>query len=92
MFWLVFFLLVWIALSVVARRLRLSGILSVGVLTLNRLDFFRLHRSTIGNHARIIACTRDDENPAQFANRIHAAIVPLSTLSGQLVRVVLPSS
>ncbi|MBL9146178.1 MAG: hypothetical protein JNM99_21030 [Verrucomicrobiaceae bacterium] len=30
MFWLVFFLLVWIALSVVARRLRLSWILSVG--------------------------------------------------------------
>lgn len=62
------------------------------VLTLNRLDFFRLHRSTGGQHAGIIACTRDDENPAAFASRIHTAIAGVSSLTGQLVRVVRPSA
>jgi hypothetical protein len=62
------------------------------VLTLNRLDFFRLHRSTSGRHAGIIACTRDDANPAAFALRIDAAISTLDSLAGQLVRVVRPSS
>lgn len=62
------------------------------VLTLNRLDFFRLHRSTGGNHAGIIACTRDDENPHAFANRIHTAISVPPTLSGRLIRVVRTSS
>ena len=62
------------------------------VLTLNRLDFFRLHGSTGGQHAGIIACTRDDENPAAFAMRIHLAITSLASLTGQLVRVVRPSS
>ena len=62
------------------------------VLTLNRLDFFRLHRSTSGQHAGIIACTRDDENPAAFARRIHAAIAVSTFLAGQLIRVVRLSS
>lgn len=61
------------------------------VLTLNRLDFFLLHRSTNGQHAGIIACTRDDENPAAFARRIHAAIEAAGPLIGQLIRVVRPS-
>lgn len=61
------------------------------VLTLNRLDFFRLHRSTQGNHAGIIACTRDDAAPAEFARRIHAAIDAAGNLSGQLIRIVRPS-
>ncbi len=62
------------------------------VLTLNRLDFFRLHRSTSGQHAGIIACTRDDENPGAFALRIHSAITGMTSFAGQLVRVVRPSS
>ncbi len=62
------------------------------VLTLNRIDFFRLHRSPIGQHAGIIACTRDDENPCAFAHRIHAAISLSTSLSGQLIRMVRPSS
>ena len=62
------------------------------VLTLNRLDFFRLHRSTHGGHSGIIACTRDDENPAAFARRIHAAITATASLTGQLIRVVRPSA
>lgn len=58
------------------------------VLTLNRLDFFRLHRSTGAQHAGIIACTRDEENPAAFALRIHSAVMGMTSLAGQLVRVV----
>lgn len=62
------------------------------VLTLNRLDFFRLHRSTSGSHAGIIACTQDDADAAAFAARIHSAISDLPTLEGRLIRVVKPSS
>ncbi len=61
------------------------------VLTLNRLDFFRLHRSTQGCHGGIIACTRDDASPAALARRIHAAIDAAGSLPGQLIRVVRPS-
>ncbi len=62
------------------------------VLTLNRLDFFRLHRDTGGRHAGIIACTRDDADPKGFAGRIDAAIRSVDSLQGQLLRVVRPSS
>lgn len=62
------------------------------VLTLNRLDFFRLHRSTNGSHAGIITCTRDDADAIAFATRIHSAISSLPSLEGQLIRVVKPSS
>ena len=61
------------------------------VLTLNRLDFFRLHRSTGSQHGGIIACTRDDADPEALAQRIHAAITTGSDLAGQLIRVVRPS-
>jgi hypothetical protein len=61
------------------------------VLTLNRLDFFRLHRSTDGAHAGIIACTRDDANPAALAQRINDAIIATGSLAGQLIRVSRPS-
>ena len=33
------------------------------VLTLNRLDLFRLHRDMAGRHAGIIACTRPGQRP-----------------------------
>ena len=61
------------------------------VLTLNRIDFVRLHRSTQSTHAGIIACTRDDADPAGFAHRIHAAVSAAQTLDGQLIRIVRPS-
>lgn len=61
------------------------------VLTLNRLDFFRLHRSINGNHSGIIACTRDDANPVAFAQRIDAALAAVGDLAGQIIRVVRPS-
>lgn len=61
------------------------------VLTLNRLDFFRLHRSTSGQHGGIIACTRDDADPGALAQRIDAAITAMSDLAGHLIRVVRPS-
>ena len=62
------------------------------VITLNRLDFIRLHRDTGGSHSGIIVCTRDDADPAAFARRIHTAISEAGELAGQLVRVVRPSS
>ena len=61
------------------------------VLTLNRLDFFRLHRERNGQHEGIIACTRDVANPVALAQRIDAAIQATPHLSGQLIRVVRPS-
>ncbi len=60
------------------------------VLTLNRRDFIRLHRDCDGQHAGIIACTRDDE-PAALALRIHDALEMSGDLNGQLLRVVRPS-
>jgi predicted nuclease of predicted toxin-antitoxin system len=58
------------------------------VLTLNRLDFFRLHRMTESRHWGIIACTRDTGDVAAFAQRIHKAICQAATLRGQVIRVV----
>jgi hypothetical protein len=61
------------------------------LLTLNRQDCFRLHCSTSGQHAGIIACTRDDANPAAMAQRIHGAISATESLHGQVIRIVRPS-
>jgi uncharacterized protein with PIN domain len=61
------------------------------VLTLNRLDFIRLHRDTQAAHSGIIVCTRDDADPAAFARRIHAAITSAPDPAGQLIRVVRPA-
>lgn len=61
------------------------------LLTLNRQDFFRLHRSTGGQHAGIIACTRDDPQPAALAQRIHDGISAANSLHGQVIRIVRPS-
>ncbi len=60
------------------------------VLTLNRLDFFRLHRDVAGSHAGIIACTRDADS-ASLARRIHQAIEAAGELDGQLIRIVRPA-
>ncbi|MBE9211971.1 DUF5615 family PIN-like protein [Plectonema cf. radiosum LEGE 06105] len=58
------------------------------VLTLNRRDFKRLHRSTY-NHAGIIICT-DDADRNGLAERINIAIVTSEPLVGTLISVVRP--
>ncbi len=59
------------------------------LLTLNRKDFIRLHK-TQPNHSGIIICTFDKDFVAQ-ANRIHAAIDSLATLDGLLIRINRPA-
>lgn len=58
------------------------------LLTQNRKDFIRLHRSNL-DHAGIIACTNDRDWQA-LANRIDAAIAQASFLQGKLIRIVRP--
>ncbi|MFN5390331.1 MAG: DUF5615 family PIN-like protein [Pseudanabaena sp.] len=58
------------------------------VLTLNRKDFKRLHRSH-PDHGGIIICTDDGDRMA-LAERIHAAILGEEILLGKLVSVVRP--
>jgi len=55
------------------------------VLTLNRLDFLKLHRQS-ASHSGIIVCTVDPDFDAQ-ATRIHEAIHECDELTGQLFRV-----
>ncbi len=56
------------------------------VITLNRRDFIRLHR-TFPVHRGIIICT-ENRDYADFARRIDRAIVGTGELANQLVRVV----
>src|SRR5688500_7096168 len=63
--------------------------LSRAVLTLNRLDFKRLHLQ-FPNHAGIIICTEDPDRFGQ-AQRIAEAVTNAGELQGQLVRVYRPS-
>jgi predicted nuclease of predicted toxin-antitoxin system len=58
------------------------------VLTLNRRDFKRLHRSC-PNHCGIIICT-DDIYRYRLAERIHLAILASLPLLGKLISVVRP--
>ncbi|MBE9003741.1 DUF5615 family PIN-like protein [Fortiea sp. LEGE XX443] len=58
------------------------------VLTLNRRDFKRLHRSS-SSHGGIIICT-DDSDRSSLAARIHAAILANEPLSGKLISVIRP--
>ncbi len=59
------------------------------VLTDDRDDYHRLHAAD-PNHAGIITCTHDPDFSA-VADRIDAAIAPLPTLAGQLIRIVRPN-
>ena len=59
--------------------------ISRAVLTLNRLDFRRLHLQ-MSNHAGIIICTEDPDRMGQ-ARRIVEAITQAGDLPGRLVRV-----
>lgn len=58
------------------------------VLTLNRRDFFRLHREQ-SDHEGIITCTFDPDFEGQ-AGRIHAALPAEGALRGLLLRVNRP--
>ncbi|PZD73998.1 hypothetical protein C1752_01747 [Acaryochloris thomasi RCC1774] len=59
------------------------------VITVNRADFIRLHKSS-PDHAGIIVCT-EDLNRQRMSERIHAAILSAGNLTGQLVRVNRPA-
>lgn len=58
------------------------------VLTLNRLDFKRLHIQ-LPDHAGIIICTEDPDRLGQ-AQRITESIAATDKLSGRLIRVYRP--
>jgi predicted nuclease of predicted toxin-antitoxin system len=60
------------------------------VVTLNRDDFIRLHRSD-SQHCGIIVCTNDRDRP-RMARRLHEAIVDRESLQGNLIRVVRPAN
>lgn len=60
-------------------------------LTLNRLDFIRLHRETQGAQSEIIVCTRDDADPTAFAQRIHSSPAVCGNPAGQWIRIVRPA-
>jgi len=55
------------------------------VLTVNRRDFFQLHKLK-PHHCGIIACTRDDDMPRLSAN-INDAISTAEILTGKVIRV-----
>jgi|SRR5882672_11236519 len=59
--------------------------ISRAVLTLNRLDFKRLHR-LMPDHAGIVICTVDPDRVRQ-AQRVAASIDAAGELKGQLIRV-----
>jgi predicted nuclease of predicted toxin-antitoxin system len=60
------------------------------VLTLNRRDFIKLHRSTKGKHGGIIVCS-SDQRVDDFAGRIDQAIREADSVAGLLIRVNRPS-
>ena len=60
------------------------------VITINRLDFIKLHRAN-SEHFGIIVCTNDSDRP-RMATRINEAIATQESLQGNLIRVVRPSS
>ena len=60
---------------------------SRSVLTLNRLDFLRLHRAVKGCHTGIITCTQDPDFSA-LAERIHRAVEAEPDIDGKLIRIV----
>lgn len=57
------------------------------VLTLNRLDFHRLHLATNGSHGGIVTCTYDPDAGA-VAERIHEAVAHVEDMAGKLIRIV----
>jgi len=72
-----------------ADVLALARVEQRAVVTLNRRDFFHLHRDQ-PNHAGIIACTFDPDFAGQ-AQRIDAALPADGVLLGVLLRVNRPA-
>jgi hypothetical protein len=70
--------------QVLARAVELGR----AVLTVNRVDFKRLHREQPG-HSGIIICTEDPDRAGQ-AQRVVAACAGVGELAGQLIRVYRP--
>ena len=60
------------------------------VITLNRQDFIKLHRSS-PEHLGIVVCTNDTDR-FRLATRINQAIDREELLAGKLIRVVRPTS
>ena len=58
------------------------------ILTVNRIDFIRLHRRD-NQHFGIVVCT-NNRNWEQFAARIDEAVRAEESLRGKLIRVVRP--
>ena len=71
--------------DLLARATALGRIL----LTINRLDFKRLH-GRMPDHAGIIICTEDPDRVGQ-AQRVAASIAEAGTLRGRLLRVYRPA-
>jgi predicted nuclease of predicted toxin-antitoxin system len=63
---------------------------SRAVVTLNRQDFIKLHR-TNSQHCGIIICTNDLDRP-RMASQINKAISVQEPLEGKLIRVVRPTN
>jgi predicted nuclease of predicted toxin-antitoxin system len=59
------------------------------VITLNRQDFIRLHRSN-SKHFGIVVCINDNDRN-RMAIRINEAISSVESLQGELIRVVRPA-
>jgi Domain of unknown function (DUF5615) len=60
------------------------------VLTHNHRHYKRLH--VIQAHAGIFSCTRDDQNLAALAQRIHDAISAGQNLANQFIRIIRPNT
>jgi hypothetical protein len=58
------------------------------LLTINRRDFIKLHRTGV-EHAGMIVCTQDPDVLGQAA-RIHQAILSENNLTGKVIRVNRP--
>jgi predicted nuclease of predicted toxin-antitoxin system len=59
------------------------------ILTINRVDFIRLHRRD-NEHFGIVVCT-NNRNWEQFAARVDEAVKAEESLRGKLIRVLRPS-
>lgn len=57
------------------------------ILTMNRLDFHRLHLATNGSHDGIVTSTHDPDANA-LAVRIHQAVGAAEGMTGKLIRIV----
>jgi predicted nuclease of predicted toxin-antitoxin system len=71
-----------------AEVLAYASSLSRVVLTHNRPDFVKLHK-TAGPHAGIVVCT-NDRDYAALAQRIHEAVAAEASFTGKLIRVNKP--